>query len=161
MYYMKSDGLIISTPTGSTAYSLSSGGPIVHPSVKALLLTPICPRSLSFRPLLFPGTSQLTLQVCRMPMNPSLPNSSLTRTDKPQVPCTRRGLDGRPGALLQHQISLPRRVRAGTNVTISHTLHQTVITPLLRGGKWDSRQQIRRLGAGYQYASAVQYHLPE
>ena len=59
----ESDGLIVSTPTGSTAYSLSAGGPIVHPSLSALVLTPICPRSLSFRPLVFPSTSLITLRV--------------------------------------------------------------------------------------------------
>ncbi|KAL9118269.1 MAG: hypothetical protein Q9187_005186, partial [Circinaria calcarea] len=57
------DGLIISTPTGSTAYSLSSGGSIVHPLVSSLLLTPICPRSLSFRPLVLPAHVPLTLRL--------------------------------------------------------------------------------------------------
>ncbi|EON66630.1 hypothetical protein W97_05876 [Coniosporium apollinis CBS 100218] len=57
------DGMIISTPTGSTAYSLSSGGSIVHPLVKSLLLTPVCPRSLSFRPLVLPANTPITLRL--------------------------------------------------------------------------------------------------
>lgn len=57
------DGFLISTPTGSTAYSLSSGGSIVHPLVSSLLLTPICPRSLSFRPLVLPANTPVTLRI--------------------------------------------------------------------------------------------------
>jgi NADH kinase len=57
------DGMIISTPTGSTAYSLSSGGSIIHPLVSSLLMTPICPRSLSFRPLVLPSNTPITLRL--------------------------------------------------------------------------------------------------
>ncbi|TGZ84031.1 ATP-NAD kinase [Ascodesmis nigricans] len=59
------DGIIISTPTGSTAYSLSSGGCILHPSVGSLLLTPICPRSLSFRPLVLPRDVEILVRLSR------------------------------------------------------------------------------------------------
>ncbi|KAI0100476.1 ATP-NAD kinase [Hypoxylon sp. NC0597] len=57
------DGILISTPTGSTAYSLSAGGSIMHPLVKTLLITPICPRSLSFRPLGLPLNTKVVLKL--------------------------------------------------------------------------------------------------
>ncbi|RDA88928.1 hypothetical protein CP532_5508 [Ophiocordyceps camponoti-leonardi (nom. inval.)] len=57
------DGILVSTPTGSTAYSLSAGGPIVHPMVRTMLITAISPRSLSFRSLVLPLQSKLSLRI--------------------------------------------------------------------------------------------------
>jgi len=57
------DGIIVATPNGSTAYSLSAGGPIVEPTVQAFILTPICPHSLTERPLVLPSSSAITLVI--------------------------------------------------------------------------------------------------
>lgn len=62
MYALKADGCVIATPTGSTAYSLSVGGPLVHPSVSSLLLAPLAPHSLSVRPAVLPADTKIELR---------------------------------------------------------------------------------------------------
>ena len=56
---VQGDGLIVSTPTGSTAYAVAAGASMIHPSVPAIMVTPICPHSLSFRPIVVPAGVEL------------------------------------------------------------------------------------------------------
>lgn len=59
----KADGVIVATPTGSTAHALSAGGPIVHPTIDCITITPICPSSLSMRPIILPDKKQVTITI--------------------------------------------------------------------------------------------------
>lgn len=60
---IKADALIIAGPTGSTAYNLAAGGPVLHPEVRAVVVTPVCPHSLTSRPLIFPDDQKLSFKV--------------------------------------------------------------------------------------------------
>jgi NAD+ kinase len=63
MYNQRSDGLIIASPTGSTAYALSAGGPLLHPSLNGIVLVPIAPHALSNRPIVVPDSSTITVEI--------------------------------------------------------------------------------------------------
>lgn len=63
VYILRADGLVVTTPTGSTAYALSANGPILHPSLAAIALVPLCPHSLSARPITLPSTAKVELVV--------------------------------------------------------------------------------------------------
>ena len=72
-YSLRADGLIIATPTGSTAYALSGGGPIIHPKVNAVVLVPMSPHTLSSRPIVVDGDSTIELVIAKdNPCNPHL-----------------------------------------------------------------------------------------
>jgi NAD+ kinase len=63
VYSQRSDGLVVATPTGSTAYALSAGGPILHPTLDAIALVPICPHTLSARPIAVNGDSHVEIRI--------------------------------------------------------------------------------------------------
>ena len=74
VYDQRSDGVIVASPTGSTAYALSAGGPIMHPSLDALAVVPMFPHTLTSRPLVVPGTAELSIKV--MHVSDSTPQAS-------------------------------------------------------------------------------------
>lgn len=75
----RADGIVVSTPTGSTAYALSAGGPILHPKLDALAIVPVCPHTLSNRPVVVSGDSLLDIRItdnCRIPAQASFDGQS-------------------------------------------------------------------------------------
>jgi NAD+ kinase len=122
------DGLIISTPTGSTAYSLAAGGPVVHPLLSAIILTPINPHSFNQRPIVLPGLNDIETEVSNC--NQSFVQSSVSLT-----------VDGQ----IYHELQRFDRVRAHVHSETvkfvrrrDDTFFQTLRTKL----KWGERLEV-------------------
>jgi NAD+ kinase len=116
--HVKADGLIVATPTGSTAYNLSAGGPIVQPSLDALVLTPIAPHTLTHRPLVLPAGVEIELRP-RMD-----PQSDFVTTYDGQY-----GVPLLPGDVV-------RVVRAPRQLRLLHTSGRTYFDMLREKLKW-------------------------
>lgn len=121
--HVKADGLIVATATGSTAYNLSAGGPIVHPTVDAILLTPIAPHTLTNRPLVLPATAKIGLRPVTQP--------------PPAVHDVVTTFDGQYGIALERDDTLrvevaPRRLR------LLRTSERTHFDMLREKLKWSS-----------------------
>lgn len=84
--HYRGDGLIICTPTGSTAYNISAGGPIIFPTAQAIALTPICPFTLTDRPIVFPANVTIVVEIAE-------PAADVTLTCDGQVGCLIRDFD--------------------------------------------------------------------
>ena len=115
----RADGLIISTPTGSTAYNLSAGGPVIYPSMNALVITPICPFTLSDRPIVVPDDALIELRL---------------RTPKEEVVLT---LDGQVGVPIkpEHRVLIRKSRTTFKIVQPKNRNYFEVLREKLRWGK--------------------------
>ena len=116
----KSDGLIVSTPTGSTAYSLAAGGPVIIPSVAAFIVTPICAHTLTNRPIVLPDSA--TIQVA-------------VKSQRESVYLT---VDGQVGIALRSDDTV-RIKRAASHVELIQSPHKTYFEILRQKLKWGER----------------------
>ena len=117
----RADGLIISTPTGSTAYNLSAGGPILEPSLPVMVLTPICPHTLSLRPMVVPDSSQVEV---------------ILRTHREEVHLT---VDGQEGTSLGYGDRL-RMTRSDRRVRLVKISDRTFYDSLRGKLRWGGLQ---------------------
>jgi NAD+ kinase len=116
----KADGLIISTPTGSTAYSLAAGGPIVYPVLDAFIITPICPHALTNRPVVIPDSANIEVQL---------------HADEQDVYLT---LDGQVGITLQQNDRLAMR-KSERRLRLVRPMRKTYFEILRNKLKWGAR----------------------
>lgn len=113
----RADGLIVSTPTGSTAYNLSAGGPVIFPSMNAVVITPICPFTLSNRPIVVPDDAEIEL---------------LLKTDKEEVALT---LDGQVGFPLKVEDRVAIR-KSGTTFNLIQPMNRNYFDVLRDKLRW-------------------------
>jgi len=116
----RADGLILSTPTGSTAYSLAAGGPIVYPTLRALVVTPICPHTLNFRPIVIPDAAKVEIV-----QGSANENAYLT-------------LDGQVGFTLRHR-DVIQVVRSDHTITLLKAPGKNYFQILRAKLKWGER----------------------
>ena len=113
----RADGLIVSTPTGSTAYNLSAGGPVIFPSMNAVVITPICPFTLSNRPIVVPDDAEIEL---------------LLKTDNEEVALT---LDGQVGFPLKVEDRVAIR-KSGTTFNLIQPMNRNYFDVLRDKLRW-------------------------
>ncbi len=116
----KSDGLILSTPTGSTAYNLSAGGPIVHPSLHCIIITPICPHTLTNRPIMIPDDVEIR---------------AILKTKQQEVILT---LDGQQGFTLEFEDVVEVR-KAENRILLIKSPYRHYFEVLRKKLKWGER----------------------